>query len=358
MNGPRDLRLVGPCRWIAVLTTAVTVSAARADPPHRGPEERAIAYLAREVPRWSKEHRCYSCHNNGDAARALYAGVRLGRAVPREALADTSDWLAHPERWDKNGGQGPFSDKRLARVQFVSALAGAIASGALTDHGALEDAAHRLAGDQEPDGSWPIEGDRALGSPATYGRPLVALSARDALHAADAKRYRVAIERADRWIVNQPTVNTPDTSAVLAASATLKTADARAKRRQCLDLLRKGQSDDGGWGPFPDAPPEVFDTAVALLALARLPDPPADAAAMKARARRFLVAQQNDDGSWNETTRPGGGDSYAQRLSTTGWAALALLETATTPGKPQPTTAPDSKRMQSPTPTTTKAQRQ
>ncbi len=26
------------------------------------PEERALAYLAREVPRWSAENHCYSCH--------------------------------------------------------------------------------------------------------------------------------------------------------------------------------------------------------------------------------------------------------------------------------------------------------
>ena len=34
---------------------------------------------------------------------------------------------------------------------------------------------------------------------------------------------------------------------------------------------------------------------------------------------------QEADGSWPETTRPPGADSYAQRISTTGWALLALL---------------------------------
>ena len=38
-------------------------------------EDRALAYLIREVPAWSREHKCFSCHNNGDAARALYTAV-------------------------------------------------------------------------------------------------------------------------------------------------------------------------------------------------------------------------------------------------------------------------------------------
>ena len=45
------------------------------------------------------------------------------------------------------------------------------------------------------------------------------------------------------------------------------------------------------------------------------------------RGRAYLLAGQREDGSWPETTRPSGADSYAQRLSTAGWATLALLAT-------------------------------
>src|SRR5437016_8664194 len=102
------------------------------------PEDRALAYLARELPRWSAENHCFSCHNNGDAARALYAAVRLGRAVPPGATLDTDRWLARPEGWDKNGGDGPISDKALARVQFTAALASAVGSGRVIDRAVLD----------------------------------------------------------------------------------------------------------------------------------------------------------------------------------------------------------------------------
>jgi hypothetical protein len=47
-----------------------------------------------------------------------------------------------------------------------------------------------------------------------------------------------------------------------------------------------------------------------------------------ARGRAYLLSQQNADGSFPETTRPANQESYAQRISTTGWALLALLQTA------------------------------
>ena len=45
------------------------------------------------------------------------------------------------------------------------------------------------------------------------------------------------------------------------------------------------------------------------------------------RGRERLAALQEKDGNWRETTRPSGAESYAQRVSTTAWAALALIET-------------------------------
>jgi len=52
----------------------------------------------------------------------------------------------------------------------------------------------------------------------------------------------------------------------------------------------------------------------------------AESTQMISRAKDYLVGSQNSDGSWPETTRPPNGESYAQRISTTAWALLALLE--------------------------------
>ena len=49
------------------------------------PEAKAVAFLSREVPRWSREKHCFSCHNNGDGARALFRAARQGEHVPAQS---------------------------------------------------------------------------------------------------------------------------------------------------------------------------------------------------------------------------------------------------------------------------------
>ena len=73
-------------------------------------------------------------------------------------------------------------------------------------------------------------------------------------------------------------------------------------------------------------PTSAVFTAVAILALISPGDREDDRAPIR-RGRSYLLAQQQPDGSWPETTRPSGGESYPQRLSTAGWATAALLET-------------------------------
>jgi hypothetical protein len=313
---------------LLILLAWPTISAGATDD---GPEARALRFLAREVPIWSRENGCYSCHNNGDAARALFLAARTpGLEVPRQSLDDTTAWLSRPEGWDRNGGEGGPSDKRLARVQFASALAEAVASGLVTDRGPLRRAADWLVDDQAPDGSWPIEGDDAglVGSPATYGGLLATVAARDVLRAANPARYKGPIVRAESWLLLRPVRNVLDAATILMVldGAIAPPDGSDEARRRALALLREGQSDSGGWGPFAGSQPEPFDTAVALLALVRSGDDP-EARAMIRRGRAWLIASQRDDGSWPETTRPPGGESYAQRLSTAGWATRALLAT-------------------------------
>jgi hypothetical protein len=311
---------------LAMITLAFPATSRDAEPAKASPEARAIAFLSREVPRWSRENHCFSCHNNGDAARALYDAVTRGFAVEDAVLAETTRWLGEPDGWDRNGGEGPFSDKRLARVQFAAALTSAHRAGQVKDPRQLFLAGDRLARDQAADGSWPLEGEDEPGSPATYGRLLATYLARDTLQAADRDRFKTPIEKAGAWILGHEVASVLDASVMLMATALESFGRARSLRETSLDLLRRSQSDDGGWGPFAKSPPEVFDTALAVLALAKTADR-ARCRPLIVRGRSFLVAQQQPDGGWVETTRPRGAESYAQRISTSGWATLALLAT-------------------------------
>jgi hypothetical protein len=281
-----------------------------------GPERKAIAFLSREVPTWSKDNQCYSCHNNGDGARALYEAAKLGYDVPPRALADTSAWLANPAAWDKNKGDPGFSDKRLANLQFAAALAAAVRAGQVTNQISLQTAARRVAADQGTNGAWEIDAQSVAGSPATYGSVLATYMALRVLKEAGSEND--AALKAEQWLASRKPAN-------LLETATLLLAVPGERRADYISRLRQAQTAEGGWGPFPDAPQEIFDTAIALLALAQAGDANLGSAIKKGRS--FLTANQNADGSWPATTRPRGGESYAQQLSTTAWATLALLHT-------------------------------
>ncbi|HUG90469.1 MAG TPA: hypothetical protein VML55_06530, partial [Planctomycetaceae bacterium] len=164
------------------------------------PEQRALAFLTREVPQWHREHACFSCHNNGDAARALYRLRTLGHRLPDEVLADTTAWLARPEGWKDNHGDERFSDKTLANIQFAAALAAAQEARAIDDRQALVRAAELLVRDQQNDGTWHVDAGGAIGSPITWGRFLSAALCRDVLVRAGRRRFAGPIDRIDGFL--------------------------------------------------------------------------------------------------------------------------------------------------------------
>jgi hypothetical protein len=279
----------------------------------------AVDFLARETPRWAPENHCFSCHNNGDAARALLLAQARGYDVPASALADTLDWLQKPAAWDETHGNPGFSDRKLARIQFSAALAEAMRGGSIAARNELALAAEALLPLQASDGGWKIDTGGVTGAPATYGPALATYMARRTLETADAVRFEAAIANANRWLRGVSPANVLDRAAIL-----LALPNTAGKH---LAPLLAAQNSDGGWGPQPHAPSEAFDTAIALLALKGATGAPRIEAI--ARGRTFLAKFQLNDGSWPETTRPSGFVSYAERISTAGWAAYALLSTDT-----------------------------
>jgi hypothetical protein len=309
----------------AFILTGCATGLDQTDPGIRA-ESRAVSFLRREVPAWFRENQCFSCHNNGDGARALFAASQKGHRVPARDLRETTAWLARPDRWENNKGDPGFSDQRLANIQFAASLLGAAESSHVRGRGKLREAAHKVAADQSADGSWPVDAGNAVGSPATYGTTLATYMAWRVLRSTDAPGTAESVRKAGKWLRQSPTTTMLAAATSILALTHDVTEATSAQRQSCLDLLRRAQTQDGGWGPYADAPPEVFDTALALLALAEMRDAPG-VKEMIRRGRSFLMAQQQADGGWPATTRPSGGESYAQRMSTTGWATLALLAT-------------------------------
>lgn len=295
-------------------------------PLETSPEERALAALAKEVTPWRTEHRCCSCHHNADGVRALYRARAAGMKLPEDRVSETTRWLARPEGWDNNGGDGPFNDREQAALQFANALAVAVETGHLKDTAPLRVAARRVAGLQQDDGSWKSDNDEAPGAPASHGRPLATSLALYTLRQADPKAHAEAIAKGERWLRTLRVENVYQAASVLLGLGTVTDEAGRKQRDHCLDLIRRGEARTGGWGPYVGRATEPFDTALVLLALT-LQEPTRDRQALILRGRAALIRWQEKDGTWPPTTRPAGSESNAQRTATTAWALWALLRT-------------------------------
>jgi len=319
-----------PALWGLVLLGGVgffAASSAHQSLAQPSPEEKAINFLSREVPRWRPENGCFSCHNNGDGARVLFVARRHQYAVSEAALTDTIDWLSRPLEWDENKGEPGFSDKRLARIQFAASLLEATRAEAISDQEPLRSAAQTLLAHQAPDGSWPIDAGEQVGSPVTYGVPLATWMALRTLEVGDAVTFENEIRLARQWLITLDPRSLPDAAAVLLALTERDSVEINARRERAMSLIMESQKQDGGWGPYRFSPSEVFDTALALIVLSQVTEVSDEQRQAITQGRDYLAITQLDSGGWIETTRPSGANSYAQHVSTSAWATQALIQT-------------------------------
>src|SRR5262245_35379068 len=233
---------------LAISAAGATASGQQSQSASNTSIARAVAYLSVEVPRWRREHPCYSCHNNGDAARALIAASARGHAVGN-GIDDSLAWLATPERWESNARRGGSEELPLAQVQFASALSAMVSAGRAQPD-ALDRAAALLVVHQQDDGSWRLGESQTLGGATFYGTSLATAMARRTLAGAKSSAHERPLARANAWLRSADPATVLDASSVLFGLDRDADAAAVAQRQKCRDVLKRGQGPDGGWGPY------------------------------------------------------------------------------------------------------------
>ena len=294
-------------------------------------EAKAVSYLAKQVAAWKASQGCASCHQNGDAARALLMAAHRGHDVG-DALSDTRAFLQRPAGWSANKGHG--DDEGLMSLQFAAALAAA-GEKDLSPAPALVEAAKIILADQLQDGSWAPDASDPPNSPLTWGTVVATWMARSTLINSGREPDDFAVAQTDRFLRTVEVTTVPDAAGVVLGLGVTSDVMADKQRARYLNLLRFAQRDSGGWGDLPNAESAtVFDTALVLLALEQLETDPRLARSTYrveelkeaiGKGRAYLAGQQKPDGSWPETMRGTTSASEAQRLSTTAWALMALL---------------------------------
>lgn len=297
---------------------------------------RGLRYLESQIPLWHEEHGCASCHHDGDATRALLEVHALHDselAIGEEVLAAMLERLREPEHESQSAESSPYEDPVLADLQFSAALATACATGAIEERAPLVRAAVRLGEHVAEDGRYLVVPERVTGAPVTWGNTLATVMTERVLRLADTPDLRPLADRCRHALLAARPERSLDAAALL-----LRFADPAADEAEegaecvahCTQLLAASAASSGGFGPFVRSPAEVFDTAVVLLALEAVRRSGAQDEKSLALAARiepaidWMIRQQEPDGSFVETTRPSGGVSLAQRVSTTAWALTAL----------------------------------
>ena len=221
-------------------------------------------------------------------------------------------------------------------IQFAHATTAAFAA-ALVPKAAVDSAAAAIvAADQQPDGSWGSILPTASARPPRMGR-LATAFARRPLAASRLPAFDERIARAERWLGRAEVSNVPDAGAILMAFTDLPSRAARQLARGA-GPVEEGAGTRRRLGPH-TSPAEPFDTAIATLALHGLTrwgvtggaDLHKDFA--DRRDREWPVPDPTAVGGWDleRDDETPGQTSYAQRVSTTAWVLLALLETRGSP---------------------------
>lgn len=287
--------------------------------------DRARRYLIAEEAAWRKDHRCFSCHNQGLALRAVWLAERQPSRLPADD--PIARWVVEPGLWQVENRLGE-NDQSMADLLFARTALTAHRRGVirLTPQ-TLQQIAQRVASHLETGDRWPSDATSPLASPLSLGPILGTHLACRVLSEAAPEAYTALVSRCRRQLFSHTPRNVPEAAAQLWAIS----SDWRQYQHawhQAWTLIQQSQSLRGGWGPYAHSPPEAFDTAIAVIGLSEAighhcPDEQQIAAAI-AKGRDFLLQVQREEGGWEATTRPPGRDSYAQHIATTSWALEAL----------------------------------
>jgi ankyrin repeat protein len=332
-NNPEVLRLLGgqPAEAKAMLQP---VAEEKGD--LRGAIGRGVAVLQNSSTEYFKQSGCVGCHHQNLTGVAVASAKKNGLHVD-EATAAEQIRVVKTEFLTQRDG--------LLQGFFVSVDSLALALLQLSEQGYPADEvtdaiAALIASQQSSDGSWkgfpfvrpPLESSDcvrtafAAGALARYGIP-----ARKA-------EFDDRIARARQWLL-QARVELPYERSFQVLGLKWTGGNPQAIEHAAAEL-RGLQRPDGGWPQTRFLSSDAYGTGLALYALRQAGESPQGA--VYQRGARFLLANQNEDGSWHVASRapklqpyfqsgfPHGHDQWISAAATA-WSVAALAEAVEPP---------------------------
>ena len=291
---------------------------------------RAIPFIEAEGQRWIEQKKCLSCHQVPFMVWSLNAasdrGLELDSARLTEWNAWARDWrnMANDEQKEQ-GEEATLTGNPDVIAQLLLGRSGRESS----PNKWTEQFSTSLVGAQQSDGFWKPGGQLPF-----QKRPkreteevstLWAIAALSTCDDADDTAHE-ATRKALQWIGTEAEPESTEWHVARLLVARLQDEHELADRLR-TQLLDRQQS-NGGWGWLTQDNADAFGTGLALYALAREGLMAAEPSV--ARARAFLVATQQEDGSWPVQGTKAKKADRVQPTSTywgTCWGVIGLVET-------------------------------
>ena len=188
---------------------------------------------------------------------------------------------------------------------------------------ALTRIADWLVSKQQPDGRWPIDHQEA---PVDQGEVMVtggALMTLKAARRAEAKpAYDQAAQKAVTWLRRTTNGTTQDLTFAVMGLKAGGVGDDDVDVKRLIDMLRRRQKSDGGWGETESLGSNGYATGQVLYTY-KLAGVPIDDESFL-RGAIWLLQHQSPDGSWQQINSQQTRSDRASNFATTMWAVIGL----------------------------------
>ena len=286
--------------------------------------KRSLPFLAMGAQQWIATKKCSACHHVPVFLWSHYEAEKRNFKIDPVVVANMrrrmlSEYLAHPS-FQPTPQDRAFTNSKigLGAVYLTLGLRADKHADGRTET-SLTKLLQHFRKQQAANGSWKLKSSQPpLVDGDDVTTMLILLSLRRKPQSDSDREVR---RRSLKWLkTSAPRKETQPIALRVAILARYGTAS--ASRQATRELLAR-QNTDGGWSQTTDRPSDALATGEALYALSRAGGITHQSAIEKAWT--FLTSTQRDDGSWLVHTRnPKGHDEVISYFGT-GWATVGLI---------------------------------
>lgn len=296
--------------------------------------ERSIPLLELAMKESADQRKCFTCHNQALPMIALATAQQRGFAIDAKNFArqrkHTADHLTRgKKRYLEGQGQG-------GRVVTAGYALWALDAAKYERDEITNAVAAYLLQTQKKNHFWHQASKRPPSSGSDFMATFISLRALNKFSSeAQATAVQERSQQVQRWLTTAQPRDVEDRVFQLRLLHSLDTP--MQLRDKALAELLQAQHEDGGWSQKKDMASDAYATGTALAALLEV-RPNQQQTQSVARATRYLVEQQLEDGSWHVATRAEGFQEYFEAgyphdedqfisVAAGAWATQALLLT-------------------------------